>query len=516
MKILFKNLLLVSKASAMVAVLLTLTTNCLAQFALTNPDIKPVYDKISPICSKEDLEKVSIPNTVIKSATIDSQGKYCQITAIVNHPPSNDRVEVYINLPLENWNGRFCGTGGGGYLGGSTLFMGAYTRQGFAVGATNAGHEGMTGAFALDKVNHCLNWQEIRDYGYLGIHDMAVIAKAMIKAFYGKPAGYYYFVGGSNGGRQGITEAQRYPEDFDGILSYYPAINLTRIFMGGLWPHAVMNDANNTVSVQKQKAVTQAAVESCDGDDGVVDGVIDNPERCTWDPKTFVGTAVGDEVFTEADADVIRKIWEGPRTHDGKFLWYGLPRGAAIPDVAGKVINNTFYHWPKYFLTLNPDWDISKLSVNQYELFWNQSMEEFNQVFYGEDPDLTSFRDHGGKLLIVHGLADQLVPYQGSVNYLKQVQTQMGGAKATSKFLRLFLVPGIDHNIMGAGGKPVAALDALVRWVEAGKAPEQLMTENRAKSGTIRTRPVFPYPYVSRYNGSGSKDDAANYKKEIK
>jgi feruloyl esterase len=115
----------------------------------------------------------------------------------------------------------------------------------------------------------------------------------------------------------------------------------------------------------------------------------------------------------------------------------------------------------------------------------------------------------------VHGLADQLVPYQGSVNYLKQVQKQMGGAKATSKFLRLFLVPGIDHNIMGAGGKPVATLDALVRWVEVSKAPEQIMTENRAKSGTIKTRPVFPYPYISRYKGSGNKDDAANYKKEV-
>jgi pimeloyl-ACP methyl ester carboxylesterase len=472
---------------------LFLTTSSFAQFALHDPNLRSVYDKVTPTLNCKELTKVTIPNTVIVSAVIDPRG-FCQVTAVVNHPPAKDRVKVWINLPLKSWNGRFCGTGGGGYLGGTTLLMGSYTTQGFAVGCTDAGHDGMTGAFALDAANHCLNWQEIRDYGYLGIHDMTVVGKAIVQAFYDKPARYSYFVGGSNGGRQGITEAQRYPEDYDGILSYYPAINLTKIFMGGLWAHAVMNDANNILSEEKQRAVKAAAVKACDGDDGVVDGVISDPGHCTWDPKAFVGAAVGNEVFTDSDADVIRKIWEGPRTHDGKFLWYGLPRGADIPDVAGKMINNTFYHWPKYFLTLDPDWNISKLSVKQYELFWNQSMEEFNQVFYGEDPNLTQFKNHGGKLLIVHGLADQLVPYQGSVNYLKQVQNQMGGAKAVSKFLRLFLVPGMDHNIAGEGGKPVGPLDAVVRWVEEGKAPEQLKTEKVDNAGIIiQTRPLFSY-----------------------
>lgn len=469
---------------------------------ISTGNFKSIYSDVSPVCDFNELSNVEIPNTTIESVALDEAGGFYMVTAVVNHPPSDDKVKVYIALPVKNWNGRFYGTGGGGYMGGHRYFLNGPVKLGFAAGATDAGHDDglrMSGSFALDTTNNCLNWQEIRDYAYLGIHDMTVVGKALIKAFYGKPARYSYFVGGSNGGRQGITEAQRYPEDYDGVLAYYPAINLTKIFMGGLWPQAVMYDANNIVSEQKQIAVTKAAVEACDGNDGMIDGVIDNPGECDWNPVDFVGTKVGEEVFTEADAEVIRKIWEGPRTHDGKFLWYGLPRGATIPHVAGKVINATFYDWPKYFIKMNPDWNISQLSINGYELMWNQSMDQFHEVFFGENPDISSFADKGEKLLIIHGLADQLVPYQGSIKYLESVQEKMGGSVETSKFLRLFLSPGIDHYLVGAGPKPVNTLDALMRWVEEAIAPDSITAEQRDSSGKlVKSRQLLPYPKMAK------------------
>lgn len=514
------------KIAILVTVFLFATSGFSQIAGLHDPSnvLKPTYPVVTPILNTEDLTKVSIPNTTIKSVVVDAKG-VCMITAIVNHPPSNDRVTVWIALPLKNWNGRFCGAGGGGFMAGSPWFMGQLAARGFAVGATDGGHdenEGIRGRFALDSVQHRLNWQEIRDYAYLGIHDMTVLGKALVKTFYGKPARYSYFVGGSNGGRQGLTEAQRYPDDYDGIVAYYPAIHFARNFSGNLWPQAVMNDLKNLMPKAKFDAVTQALITATDGDDGVVDGVLDDPFHCTWDPKAFVGTTVDGSLFTDTDADVVRKIWEGSRTGDGKFLWYGMPRGADLFKLAGSkgsppkgITNSLFLDWVRYFLLMDPKWDLSSLTYTQFELLWNQSIEEFNEVLYAENPNLIPFRNHGGKLLIVHGLIDQYIAPQGSITYFEQLQNQMGGAKATSKFARLYLAPGVDHDLKGPGPKPVGTLDAVIDWVELGKAPDRIMAELKDKSGKVlRSRPLFPYPHLTRYSGSGSTDDAANFVKK--
>ena len=471
-----------------------------------NKVLKPLYGKITPALSCEDLKKITIPNTVIESVIVNSKG-YCMVTAVVNHPPANDQVKVWIGLPLKDWNGRFCGMGGGSYNGGFKAFIPRLTDRGCAVGVTDGGHEGGEASFALDTVNHCLNWQGIRDFAYLGIHDMTIVGKALVQAFYGKPTRYSYFIGGSTGGRQALTESQRYPEDYDGILAGFPAINWTRIVVGNLWPQAVMNDAKNLVPKAKLDAVTKALIAACDGDDGVVDGVIKDPFHCTWDPKQFVGSTVGGSTFTEADADVVRKIWEGARTHDGKFIWYGMPRGSdlfALAGTKGEPLKGdpsfSFLGWAQYFLKMNPNWDISTLTCAQLELLFNQSVEQFGNVFYGENADLRPFRNHGGKLLIVHGLNDQRVQPQSTITYFEQVQNRMGGAQATSKFVRLFLAPGIDHSLFGAGAKPFGTFDALVSWVEENKAPERLKGQLMDETGKIKetTTPLFFYPYVAR------------------
>ena len=461
----------------------------------------PLYGTVEPACNCEDLLKLTLDNTVIESAGLSADGKTCRVTALVNHPPSDDRVTVYMALPAKNWNGRLYGMGGGGFMAGIPLLLNLPASQGFASVATDAGHPGGSGSFALDTVQHRLRWQEIRDFAYQGIHDMTVTGKAIVEAYYGRPAVYSYFIGGSTGGRQGMMEAQRFPEDYDGILSYFPAINWGRLLVADLWPQVVMNEEGNYVSKAKLEAVTGAVIQACDGDDGVIDGVIEDPFTCTWDPGEYTGTAAGDSYFTEADARVVRRIWEGPLTHDGKFIWYGLTRGTRLTDLAGTkgdplsgVPFDVSYEWIRYFLLLDPQYDIKSLTWAEFELLFHQSVDQYTEVIGTENTDLSGYRDHGGKLLIIHGLADQLVPPQGTIDYFGKMRSAMGGPGATSEFARLFLVPGADHSLSSAGPVPSGQLDALIRWVEEKEAPDYINTALKDKSGNvIRTGRILFY-----------------------
>lgn len=482
--------------------------------------LKSAYEDVTPVCGCEDLMNLSLPDTKIESAVFKAEDNTCRITAIVNHPPSNDRVTVTLALPVKGWNGRFYGMGGGGFMAGVSFFLNIPVEQGFAAGVTDGGHMGGSGSFALDREKGRLKWQEIRDFAYQGIHDMTLVGKAVVQAYYGKPARYSYFIGGSTGGRQAMMEAQRFPDDYDGILSYFPAINWCQMANASLWPQAVMNDARNYVSKTKLDAVTKAVIAASDGIDGVVDGVIDDPLNCTWDPAEFVGTTVGESVFSKADADVVRKIWEGPRTYDGKFLWYGLTRGTNLFDLSGTKGSpltgapfSITMEWFRYFLVLDPEWDIKELSLAEFELLFNQAVDQYTDVIGTDNTDLSGFRDHGGKLIIMHGLADQLIPAQGTISYFEKMQQRMGGAKATSEFARLYLVPGVDHSLFGAGPTPVGQFDALVRWVEQGEAPYRIVAELKDKEGNLlRTRPLFPYPTKAVYSGNGSSDNAENFR----
>lgn len=484
--------------------------------AAENP-LKILYPGAAPVCACESLANVSLPNTIVESAVVDASNRMCRVTAVVTHPPAKDRVTVWIGLPLTNWNGRFQGTGGGGFLGGHPNNLRGPVRLGFSAGATDTGHEGGSGSFALDGCRQ--NWQAIINNAYLGIHEMTVVGKALTKAFYGKPPRYSYFTGGSMGGRQGLAEAQRYPEDYDGIISACPAVSFHRFVPASLWPQVVMLEMSNFVSRAKLDAATAAAVAACDERDRVKDDVIDDPLRCDFDPKALVGTKVGNETFTERDAEVLRKIWDGPRTHDGRPIWSGLERGADLFPYAGtggsplkgKPFSIALDYWI-YFLAQDAKWDWTTLTYAGFEQFWIKSVEQFGEVYGTDNPDLTRFRDRGGKLVMYHGMADQLIPAGGVIQYYERVQERMGGAKATAKFARLFLVPGVDHGFRGAGATPTGVNESIVRWVEDGKAPDKLVAEKRDKDGkVIRTRPLYPYPQAATYKGSGSTADEKNF-----
>jgi feruloyl esterase len=462
---------------------------------------------------------VALPNTTIESATIDAKdANICRVVAITTHPPAGDKVRIWIAMPMSNWNGRFLGTGGGGFVGGQQSGINQPVAQGFAAAATDTGHEGGAASFALDA-NGRLDWNAIRNFAHVGIHEMTVTGKAVTQAMYGVAPRYSYFNGCSTGGRQGLMEAQRYPQDYNGIAAAAPAINWTSLLLQGLWGSMLVNTASNPIASCKFAAATTAVIAACDGIDGVKDGVIEDPSRCTYDPKALVGTSAGEcGAITETDADIIRKIWQGPRREDGSFLWYGLSRGADLNTMAGSrgtplkpqpfVFAND---WLRYYLTQNPQFDWTTVTPAAYQQLWDQSSEQYRIVMGTDNPDLTAFRDRGGKTIIWHGLADQLITADGSIDYYKRVQQQMGGAKKTAEFARFFLAPGVAHCAGGAGPQPTGVLDRLLAWVEDGKAPETLPAVRRDGSVVTRSRPLCQWPLVAKYKGSGSTDEAENF-----
>ncbi len=463
---------------------------------------------------------VALPNTTIESAAVDpNDASICRVTAITTHPPAGDKVKIWLAIPTANWNGRFVGNGGGGFVGGTATGVNQPVALGYASGSTDTGHEGGSGSFALGPDGH-LNWQAIRDNAHVGIHEMTITGKALTQAMYGVAPKYSYWNGCSTGGRQGLMEAQRYPQDYNGIVSGAPAINWPKLMMESIWGTLQMNAAGNPIPACKLAAATAAAVAACDSIDGVKDGVIEDPSRCKYDPKALIGTPAGDcGSFTQADADIIRKLWEGPRRQDGSFLWYGQSRGADLNALAAsrgtplKPQAFTFtVDWLKYWITENPQFDWTAMTPAAYEHFWDQSVEEYGIVIGTDNPDLTAFRDRGGKAIIWHGWADQLISAEATIDYYKRVMQQMGGAEKTAQFARFFLAPGVAHCGGGSGPAPFGQLDALLSWVEDGKAPVTLTAARRDQAGVItRSRPLCQYPQVAKYKGSGSTDDAANF-----
>jgi len=480
---------------------------------------KPAIPNMKPARSCESLTTVALPNTTIESAAVDAANPgICRVTAITTHPPAGDKVRIWIGIPTANWNGRFLGVGGGGFVGGNPAGINQPLALGYASGSTDTGHDGGSGSFALDASGR-LNWQLIRDNAHLGIHEMTVTGKALTQAMYGASPRYSYFTGCSTGGRQGLMEAQRYPQDYNGIVAGAPAINWTRFVPQELWGLVQIN-AGDPLPACKLAAATAAAIAACDGIDGVKDGVIEDPKRCNYDPEPLIGTPAGDcGMFTKADVDLIRKLWQGPRREDGSLLWYGQTRGADLnalygsrgtplkPQAFGIALD-----WLRYFLAQDPQLDWSTITPAAYEHYWDQSVEQYGIVIGTDNPDLTAFRDHGGKVILWHGWADQLITAEGSIDYYKRVQERMGGPNKTSGFARLFLAPGVAHCAGGAGPNPYGQLDALLFWVEQGKAPETLTAARRDQAGAItRSRPLCQYPLVARYKGTGGTDDAANF-----
>ncbi len=510
--------------SLSVAVLLWSTTGgALAQTALSQASAaaKPARscDSLKTVAISERTDNVRYTvDTAVEDPATATAPATCKVTVSTTHPPAGDDVNIWIWLPVNTWNGRFMGTGGGGYVGGSVNSLSTPVSQGYAAGATDTGHTVADGSFALNP-DRSLNWQLMQDT-VLGIHEMTVAGKALVKAFYGKEAKYSYFNGCSTGGRQGITEAQRYPADYDGVLAGAPAINVTTQRVIGIWGQMVMQEAGNFLPQCKFEAANAAAIQACDKLDGVTDGVIGDPRKCTYSPQALVGSSTPCGTITQADANVIAKIWQGPRDTEGNFIWYGLTRGSSFATLNGtRVVDGQLVGNPstltldgiRYFLLQNPDWDWRTLTLPQFEQLLTQSTQQYGLIF-GDNPDLSPFRKNGGKLLMWHGWSDQLILPEGSIHYYDRVVKAMGGLEKTQDFARLFMAPGVGHCGGGTGSQPTGQLQALIDWVERGKAPQTLLAEKRDATNTvIQTRPLCAYPQAAVYKGQGSTDVAANF-----
>ncbi|MGW4272413.1 tannase/feruloyl esterase family alpha/beta hydrolase [Streptomyces seoulensis] len=453
---------------------------------------------------------------------------YCEVVLTLTHPGAGDHEKVTVWLPRTGWTGRLQTVGGSAYAAGDYgQNLADAIKHGYAAATTDAGVGGYTDTgWALDAQGD-VDKPLLEDFASRAEHDTAVMSKQVVAGVYGAPADYSYFNGCSTGGRQGYMEAQRHPDDYDGILADAPAINWDEFEVATLWPQVVMNNEHTFPSQCEFNAFTAAAVKTCDMLDGNPDGLIGDPRDCHYDPRRLVGTTIDCEgtpiTVTAADAAVVRKIWDGPRTASGRQLWAGLPIGASFELAGtrtaddGTVIGNPFpvpAQWIADFVLKQPSYDLTTITYDRFAQLFRQSEAEYDAVIGTDAPDLTAFRASGGKLLSWQGQADQYIPAQGTVDYREKVDRLMGGTRSVDDFYRLFLAPGVSHcaGTPAPGPAPTDALGALTDWVEHGKAPRTLSAAATLPSGLTVTRDLCRYPEVSRWNGHGDPASAAGYR----
>ncbi|MBP2326954.1 feruloyl esterase [Kibdelosporangium banguiense] len=479
----------------------------------------------APARSCADMTSFAPPRTKVLAAKQDSGDSTtppsCRLTLRVADPVDSGSVTVWVYLPTRTWNGRFQGVGGGGFSGGNPDSLVAPLRAGYAAAATDVGHVGATADFALNA-DGSLNWPAIEDYGYEGIQDMTVTAKAAVRAFYGKAPAYSYFNGCSTGGRQGLMEAQRFPDEYDGVLAGAPVINYSRMQTAQIWGQVVMLESRNPVAACKFDTAVKAEIAACDTvGDGVRDGVIGDPLSCRFDMSSLVGKQTPCGTITATDVAVMKKIQEGARDEKGRFLWYGLAPGAPFAGLNdtvekdGKLVGAPFVYdlwWISLFLEQDRSWDWTTLTYERFENYFRQAVRQYNDILGADNPDLSRFQRSGGKAVIWHGKADFGVPYQGTIDYIDRVRQKLGPAR-TDQFARLFLAPGVGHCRGGDAPQLTDPFGALVDWVEHGKAPVKLDARITNADGTVAaTRPVCVYPTLARWTGKGDAKDGRNYR----
>ncbi|KAJ4857931.1 tannase and feruloyl esterase domain-containing protein [Trichoderma breve] len=451
----------------------------------------------------------------------------CAVDVVLTHPGAHDKVLVKVWMPLEGWNGRFQANGGVGYAAGELeLTLGPTIKQGYSSASTDAGvgfNPSSPEAWAL-RPDGSVNRDALINFSYRSVHDMALVGKEITEQFYGQKPKYSYWNGCSTGGRQAMVAAQRYPDLFDGILAGAPAIYWPTYVIAEQWPQVVMKMEKSFPSPCELKAFTDAAIAECDGLDGIVDGVINDPDICHFNPYALVGRKIPCDgvnvTITEATASVVQKVLQGPFGPDGESRWYGLNPGAALDSLTntnvthGKRVGLPFFvndAWIKYWIAKDPNYDLSKIDYATLDRLFARSDKEYDAIIGTDNPNLSGFQKSGGKLLMWHGLSDQLIFPKGTVEYRNRVERLMGGSEKVNEFFRLFLAPGVDHcaGTPSLGAVPTDPLAALVNWVENKRAPLSLAAEIAGSQGGARI--ICPYPQIATYIGGDTKS-ASSFK----
>jgi Tannase and feruloyl esterase len=500
----------------------------------------------------EKLADVTLTNATITSAapvepggfkppaaaTLPVLGKelpaFCRVAGIAK-PSSDSEIKFEVWLPATGWNGKYEQVGNGGFAGAIPFAaMAQALIHGYATAATDDGH--VAGPGALWAVGHP---EKVKDFGYRAVHETSVQAKALISAFYGKQATRFYFVGCSEGGREALTEAERYPDDFHGIVAGAPAINWNHLQTRGLWDSlALLETPESYIPPAKLPLLQNAAIAACDTLDGAKDGFIENPAICRFDPATI--QCKGEDTsgcLTAPQVTAAKKIYDplkNPRT--GELIEFGFSPGGegvaanwAVWITGGKPpqlgVQRVFaYQFFTDMVFENAKWDPKSFNFDSDVKFMDDKLGE---TLNSMNPNLRAFKSHGGKLIQYHGWSDAAIPALGSIGYFESVQKTMGDTKS---FYRLFMIPTMSHCAGGpgatmfgnAGGYEAPSEDAdhdvllsLERWVEQGKAPERIIAsgyvDGNPSKGIAMTHPLCPYPQQAHYKGSGDMKDANNF-----
>ena len=473
-------------------------------------------------------EIVSITARVV-AATADTP-QHCRVVGTIR-----PEVAFEVDLP-DRWNRRFYMTGNGGLAGDPVDTpmnpeRGTALTNGFVMARTNTGHDARkepSGSFILS------NPQKAIDYAYRAVHVTADTAKKIATDYYAKPIAFSYWNSCSNGGRQGLLEAQRFPDDFDGIVANAPWVDQTGFTLGAIWNQKALTEA--AVPLEKINLVAERVMAKCDEIDGLKDGLIDDPRKCSFDPARDVpACSAGTDAancLTPAQAATLKKIYGGP-VSKGKPLFPGYmigseqPVPAPVPTPAGNTAMSSA--WANTIIAAQPamkpaDFGLAEGVFNYLVLDPPQPMYDtlsmnfdrapemvtrWSKLADAKDADLSKFSKRGGRLIMTYGWADQILQPLMGVRYYESI---LAKDKKAAEFARLFMVPGMTHCGGGVGPDRNDAVTAVIDWVEKSKAPDTLIASKVTNGSVVRTRPLCAYPKVARYSGQGSIDDAANFK----
>ncbi|XXH02192.1 hypothetical protein Hte_008560 [Hypoxylon texense] len=469
---------------------------------------------------------------------------FCNVTVTYTHPGENDRVGAEVWLPpAEIWNERFQGAGGGGW--GAGRFYNSYgtmagaLTEGFATVTTDAGlsDQFTPETWALISTGH-VNLPLLENFGYRSLNESAVIGKSIVRQFYGRDPSYSYFNGCSQGGRQGLALAQRYPTAYDGIAASAPALHFPDLAAAIYWPQQYMNDIEYYPYGCELDAIVRAAISRCDVLDGVSDGIISDVDKCfaTFDPSEMVGRSTncsqtgGLVTISAGAASVAKATWTGAVSANGTKLWHGYRLGADLtgalePSLAhGTAMTNCTSgtctgsaeplatSWFRLFLAKDPSFNASSMTRSEFEDYLRQGQQEYSSILSTDNPDLSGFRDAGGKMVTFHGLkshkADQIIPDQGTLDYYTDVAKLLPDVH---DFYRYFPIPGVGHCFASKGGAPLSLFSQLQAWVENGTAPESSPITYTDDSGAdVYSRIVCPYPQKAVYHTDcGAPEEAS-------
>ncbi|HEY2645973.1 MAG TPA: tannase/feruloyl esterase family alpha/beta hydrolase [Candidatus Acidoferrales bacterium] len=469
----------------------------------------------------DHLASVTLSNTTVTSAHVVPAGQFkppagpnsgygdlpafCRVSMTIK-PSSDSDIKSETWLPLSGWNGKFQEVGNGGWNG--DIQYGALAdglRRGYATASTDTGHEGGSASFALGHP------EKVIDFGYRAIHETALQSKAVIAALYGSPQQLSYFTGCSGGGRQAFAEAQRYPDDFEGIVAGAPGYDRTNeSFQLVSIGQSISRDPAAKISPEKLAVLHQAVLDACDALDGVKDGIISDPTRCKFDPEiTLCKGADGATCLTRAQVETAKKFYaplKDPKTGEEVFpgfmpgselRWSGLIEGPMV--MAGDLF--------KYVVFQDPKWDYMSLDVGK-DLALARKID--NETISPTSANLKTFFGRGSKLIIYHGWADQNIAPQSSIEYYDRLVKTLG-QKEVNNSVRMYMVPGMGHCGGGEGPNVFDTLTALEKWREKDAAPAEIIASQIAKGSVVRTRPLCPYPQTAHYKGSGNSDQAENF-----